>query len=143
MIKKTKNLSLLLPSTSLFIYMFVNKTYAATKELCSGDSSTFLGLPTWYKYLKPDFVDGRCELGAQFPEDLGKVGLALVEILLRLGGLVAVAFVIYGGFKYITSQGEPENTKNARATILNSVIGLIITIIATAVVSFIGSEFTK
>lgn len=143
MINKIRNLAIFSTSTSFLAFMLVNKAYAATKELCSGDSITFLKLPTWYKYLKPEFIDGKCELNASFPDDLGKIGLALVEILLRLGGLVAVAFVIYGGFKYITSQGEPENTKNARHTIINSVIGLMITIVATVSVSFIGKEFTK
>ena len=124
-------------------YMMVNKAVAATAQYCAKESSDFLGLPTWYKYLNPEFDGSKCELQANFPEDLGKIGLALVEILLRVGGMVAVAFVIYGGFKYITSQGEPDNTKNARQTILNAVIGLVIAILATAIVSFIGAEATK
>lgn len=121
----------------------LNHAYAATKDFCSEKSATFLDLPTWYKYLKPEFTNGNCELHMKFPEDISKVGLAIVEILLRLGGLVAVGFVIYGGFKYITSQGEPEKTKNGRQTIINAIIGLMITIIATIAVSFIGSEFIK
>jgi len=138
-------------STSLMLLMslMTNKAFAAAQELCSDKGSTFLGFPTWYKYLKPTFkaatdktVSG-CDLNAKMPEDLGKIGLALVEILLRLGGLIAVAFVVYGGFKYITSQGEPDKTKNARQTIVNSMIGLVISIIATAAVAFIGKEFIK
>lgn len=142
---------------SLSIFMMTNKALAASAALCTDKGSTFLGFPTWYKYLNPSFIEARdtvvgdkvlktvsqCNLNANFPEDLGKVGLAIVEILLRLGGLIAVAFVVYGGFKYITSQGEPDKTKNARQTIINSMIGLVISIIATAAVAFIGKEFIK
>lgn len=138
-----KKLSLLLSGTSIISFLMVKHAYAATDKLCSGTSTTFLEFPTWYKYLNPEFINGQCELRMNFPQDISKVGLAIAEILLRLGGLVAVGFVIYGGFMYITSQGEPEKTKNGRQTIINAVIGLVITIIATAAISFIGSEFIK
>jgi hypothetical protein len=118
-------------------------TAAASAENCSGNSSSFLGFPTWYKYLKPEFVNGECKLNATFPDDIGKVLLAAVEILLRFGGLIAIFLVVYGGFKYIISQGDSEKTKTARQTIVNSMIGLTITLMATLIVSFLGREFTK
>ena len=120
---------------------WVGRAFAASAEFCSGSGTTFLGFPTWYKYLDPQFVNGSCELNATFPDDFGKIGLAVVEILLRVGGMVAVGFVVYGGFKYITSQGEPDKTKNARQTIIGAVVGLIITTVATVAVAFIGREF--
>ena len=62
----------------------------------------------------------------------------MVEILLRIAGLVAVVYVVMGGFKYMTSQGEPENLKQAQGTIINALIGLVIAMLATAVVNVIG-----
>jgi hypothetical protein len=95
-------------------------------------------LPTWHKYLEHD---GKCQVtNFTFPDDLGAIILAIVEILLRIGTLAAVAFVIYGGFLYMTSQGEPDKAANARKTIINAVIGLVIAILATGVVSFIGGR---
>jgi len=101
-------------------------------------------LPVWYKYVDRS-VDssGRCDLNFNFPDDLGLVFLAIVEILLRLSSMVAVAFVIVGGFRFITTQGEPEGAKSARQTIINGVIGLVIAILATGVVAFIGGQLTK
>lgn len=128
------------------VFMSSN-VFAAASEFCGRSSSTFLGFPTWYKYLNPSFVaatsttPASCDLAFVFPDDLPKVGLAVIEILLRLGGLVAVGFVVYGGFSYITSQGEPEKTKSARNTIVNAVIGVAIATIATVAVAFIGKEF--
>lgn len=115
-------------------------------EDCGGN---FL-LPTWYKYLN---TDAECEIVGPLndPSDLdsgidwaaasGRVAIAVVEILIRISTLVAVGFVMYGGFRYITSQGEPENTKSARQTIQNAIIGLIVTLVATAVVAFITNTF--
>lgn len=101
---------------------------------CNGN---FL-LPTWHKYLDHD--DG-CRISEfNFPHDLTAVTLAVVEILLRIGVLAAVGFVIYGGFMYMTSQGEPDKAANARKTIVNAVAGLVIGLLATGVVSFIGGR---
>jgi hypothetical protein len=102
-----------------------------------------LFLPTWYKYLEgAQDETGRCEILLNFPNDIGRILLAVIEIMLRVGGLVAVAFVIYGGFRYITSQGEPDNTKSARQTITNAIIGLVITLVATATVAFFARTLT-
>lgn len=101
-------------------------------------------LPAWYKYIeRSQDSTGRCDLNFAFPDDIGLILLAVVEILLRIGALVAVAYVIYGGFMYMTSQGEPDKAKNAQQTITNAIIGLVIAIIATGVVAFIGGQLVK
>jgi hypothetical protein len=118
---------------------------AEVAESCS--SSMFLGLPSWYKYLDvgpkdndkcailgPNDSNGNFDWAAALP----LIILALVEILLRLSALVAIGFVVVGGVKFITSQGEPDGLKQARGTIINALIGLVIAVSATALVSFIG-----
>lgn len=112
---------------------------------CPAGDGALSFLPTWYKYLdgSPDISTGKCTVAFNYPDDIGRILLALTDILLRVGGLVAVCFVIYGGFHYITSQGHPEDTKSARQTIVNAMIGVVITTIATVVVSFVGREFIK
>lgn len=106
-------------------------TFAAR---CDG---SFL-LPTWHKYLDHD---SECRISEfSFPADLSSVAVGIVDILLRVGALVAVAYVIYGGFQYLTSQGEPDKAANARKTIINAVVGLVIAMIATGAVSFIGGQ---
>ena len=111
-------------------------------------NSSFFGIPTWYRYLgsKYDAVTEKCEVqfslmkGGKFNGgDILLVGLSIIDILIRIAALVAVGFVIYGGIRYITSQGSPDNTKEAQNTILHALIGLAIAVIATAVVAFLGN----
>lgn len=98
-------------------------------------------IPPWYKYLNlNEDSQGGCDVAFTFPNDLGSVLLALLEIILRVGAMVAVGFVIYGGFQYMLSQGEPDRTKNARTTIVNAVVGLVVTVLATAIVNFVGQR---
>jgi hypothetical protein len=100
-------------------------------------------IPSWYKYIEGNQTSNGCELTFNFPADIPQVLAAVVEIILRVGALVAVGFVIYGGFQYMLSQGEPDRTKNARNTIINAVIGLVIAIFATIIVNFVGGRLTS
>jgi hypothetical protein len=113
------------------------KTFAAVCD----PSQTFFGLPVWYKYIKVAPSKGACNFSSFTfwpPDNLLLVLLAILDMLLIIGGIVAVVFVIIGGVQYITSQGEPENTKHARGTIINSLIGLAITIVAASLVNWLG-----
>lgn len=104
------------------------------------------GVPTWYKYLPGETVSGECKLLGDFTQNkidsLLGIGLAITEILLFIAGFLAVVYVVYGGFRYVLSQGEPENTKIAKDAVLNAVIGLVIAVLASAIVRFIGASIT-
>ena len=109
----------------------------------SCQQSTFFGLPVWYKYIKNVTTNpnGSCDFNSfSFwpPDNLLLILLAVLDMLFIIGGIVAIVFVIIGGIQFVTSQGEPENIKHARGTILNAVIGLVITIIAASLVNWLG-----
>lgn len=113
---------------------------AKTAEECGGGK--LLGIiPRWYEYLP---FDDACNLNISFsdnPESLWGIGFAIIEILLRVGGIVAFCFIIYGGFLFVTSQGEPEGIKKARTTVFNAIIGVVISILASTIVIFIAGKF--
>jgi hypothetical protein len=111
----------------------------------------FFGLPTWYKYLDGVNVDTYnpvdntitklCSPHLNGIEDIWLVALAVIDIVLRIVGLLAVAWVIWGGLQYLTSQGEPDRTKNAKDTILNALIGLVICMLSVTLINFLGNQF--
>lgn len=119
-------------------------TQAATQASCDMQKTQkFLGvLPTWYEYLTytPSPVTGQCEIqvGPGLSGGYWLIGLAVIDILVHLAGFVAVVMVIYGAVRFIISQGEPENTKVARETIVNALIGIVIVLIAIPALRFIG-----
>ena len=109
----------------------------------------FFSFPTWYKYLevRHSGITDKCEVnfdlmkGGKFNgADILLVGLSVIDILVRLTALVSVIFVVYGGLKYITSQGSPEGTGKAKDTILHALLGMAIAIVAAAFVSFVGNR---
>ena len=54
----------------------------------------------------------------------------IVNILLFILGIIAVIMIIIGGLRYTTSGGDSGQTKSAKDTILYSVVGLIVAILA-------------
>lgn len=123
---------------------------AVSQGDCDADKAKpLLGIiPRWYKYLpySPSSVPGvnHCEIqitligkGAN-PQSLLLILLGFIDMLLRVAGIVAVVFVMYGGFRYVTSQGEPENTSAALRTIINALIGVGIAVVASVVVAFVA-----
>lgn len=115
-------------------------------------SGSFLGLPTWYKYLDigPKGNDKCAVIGPVDSNDRldwtlagPRIGLAIADIMIRLSGIITVAFIIYGGVQYVISEGDPEKAKKARGTIFNSLIGLVVVLVSTAIVTLIGNTLTK
>jgi len=59
---------------------------------------------------------------------------AIQKILLPLVGLVSVAFIIIGGFQYITSGGNEEQAEAGKKTLTNAIIGLVVVILSYIIV---------
>lgn len=68
---------------------------------------------------------------------------AIINVVIGVIGFVAVAFIIFGGFQYTTSAGDPGKVKKAKDTILYGIIGLIVAMLAYAIVNFILSSVFK
>lgn len=68
--------------------------------------------------------------------DLVDITINFVKWALGFLGLVAVIFIIIGGYMYMTSGGNEEKTEKAKQYIKNAVIGLIIVLLSWAIAYF-------
>jgi hypothetical protein len=60
-----------------------------------------------------------------------------INILLWVAGIASVIVIIVGGIMFIVSGGDENTTKRARSAILYAIIGLVITLLAFAIVNFV------
>jgi ABC-type Fe3+ transport system permease subunit len=113
-----------------------------TKFAASCTGGNFLFFPHWYKYLDgvTDPTTHACSPALNSVSDIWLIVAAIIEILLRVAGIMAVVFVVYGGFQYVTSQAEPDALMKARRTIINALVGLILAIISATIVNFIAGS---
>lgn len=61
----------------------------------------------------------------------------VVNILLFVLGAIAVIMIVVGGIKYTTSNGNPEQIKSAKNTIMYAVVGVVVALLAYAIVNFV------
>ena len=66
---------------------------------------------------------------------------AIVNMLLFLLGAIAVIMIVIGGIRYTTSNGDSGNIKSAKDTILYAAVGLVVAILAYAIVNFVIGAF--
>ena len=115
--------------------------FASSSSSCN---NSFFFLPNWWEFLpnqpQPSSnLATNCVVMFKFPNDIWAVGLAILDMLLRIGGFAAVVSIIIAGVQYITAVGTPEKGASARRRLTNSLIGLAIILIASGVVAFIGN----
>lgn len=97
-----------------------------------------LGLPTWHRGL----TDTECNIippNEAQPDGLSsfiwKIVLNVIEMGLFIVIYIAVFFIIFGGFQFLTGGSSPAQVEKARKTILNAVIGLVISIGSIGIVN--------
>jgi hypothetical protein len=78
--------------------------------------------------------------GNGVPDNLMGSGGAVTNIIngvLYVVGILAVVMVIIGGVKYTTSGGDQQAVTSTKNTILYGIVGLVIAILAYAIVNFV------
>ena len=59
---------------------------------------------------------------------------SVIDGLFALAGVAAVIYLIWAGAQYILAAGTPEKSKQARAALINAVIGVVIVVSAYAII---------
>src|SRR3989344_465021 len=68
--------------------------------------------------------------------------MKIINIALAVAGLIAVLFLIIGGFRYITSAGNEETAEQAKKIITNAIIGIVVIILSFVIVHVISNALT-
>lgn len=66
----------------------------------------------------------------------GAVGVAL-NIVFGVTASIAILMIVIAGFRYIIAKGDPQDMATARNTIIYSLVGLLITVAAYGLVTFV------
>ena len=69
-------------------------------------------------------------------DDIRVVIANIVRYLLTFVGLIAVIFILWAGYLWMVSGGDPTKVGQAKKTLINATIGLAIVILAFAIVTF-------
>lgn len=78
---------------------------------------------------------------AQQPTSLPDQFKNIVNIALYIIGAVSVLMLIYGGIRYTVSGGDTAAVTAAKNTILYAIIGIVVALLAYAIVNFVIGRF--
>jgi hypothetical protein len=67
----------------------------------------------------------------------------VINTMLYVLAIIAVIMIVIGGIRYTTSNGDSSQLKSAKDTILYAVVGLVVAIMAFAIVNFVITNVAK
>ena len=73
--------------------------------------------------------------------DLPSIAKTVVNTMLFIVGILAVIMIIFSGIRYITAHGDKGQVESAKNTLIYSIVGLVIAIIAYALVTWVTGLF--
>ncbi len=117
---------------------FLPATRAAADDLCGTQASTGVQLqedPQSHICL-PAPSNSNGIAGAR---SVNELILRVINVLLAIAAVIAVLYLVIGGYRYVTSAGSEKAAGEARKIITNAIIGLIVIILAYAIVSIVNN----
>lgn len=75
--------------------------------------------------------------------ELQSAVISIINAVVGVLALVCVIVIIIGGVNYMTSSGDAGKVKKAKDTILYGVIGLVVCVLAFAIVNFVIANILK
>ena len=70
------------------------------------------------------------------PAGVGDFVQSLVSMIMLMVGIIAVVMIVVGAIQYTMSQGDAGKVKKAKDTIMYGIIGLVVALLAFAIVRF-------
>jgi hypothetical protein len=74
------------------------------------------------------------------PTDPTDLVLKILEIAVGVAGGIALLSVLFGGFKVLTSGGNPDGIKDGKEMITNAIAGLVLILFSVAILNIIGFD---
>lgn len=68
---------------------------------------------------------------------------AVVNVVLSFVGIIAVCVMIYGGFLYMTSNGDSGKAQKAKNVILYGLVGMIVALLAYTIIIFVSRSISS
>ncbi|MEO7904848.1 MAG: hypothetical protein ABIR91_03585 [Candidatus Saccharimonadales bacterium] len=67
----------------------------------------------------------------------------ITNVLLFIIGAISVIMLIIGGIRYVVSAGDSSAVTGAKNTILYAIVGIVVALLAYALVNFVLTSFAK
>ncbi len=73
--------------------------------------------------------------------DLFEITYRVVNYLIGMAGFVAIFYIVWGGLQMLMSAGNTTRVQEAKSTVWNAVLGLVLTLLAYLIIGYVVSLF--
>lgn len=88
-----------------------------------------------------EIKEGYKQAGGSDSDSLPDIVGTVVSTMLFIVGVLAVIMIIYSGIRYITAHGDKGQVESAKNTLIYSIVGLVVAIVAYAIVNWVLDIF--
>lgn len=123
------------------------------RKLASLILGLFIGLTICAGIMAPvsaanEFNKQACSNGTITPEQKQALGcnesttapsvvVNIIKVVISILGIVAIVVIVFAGVRFATSSGDPALAKQARDMMVYAIIGLVVALLAFAIVVFV------
>jgi len=86
-------------------------------------------------------ISGPLVVGGKTDFKLADIVSEIVKFLIPLGGVILLFVMIWGGYDFMMSRGNPEKMKSAQAKITTGIIGFVLLVFAYVIAKLIATIF--
>jgi len=115
----------------IIIYSLMTLTILAIPNIIHAQQRSFQDILT-QGLIRPPAANGIYEIS-----DIYLLLAAILRLLFSFSAIIAVIYIIIGGYNYVMAYGNPETAQKGKQTLLWAIIGLIVSIAAFTLVQFV------
>lgn len=91
---------------------------------------------------KPEQFPPAANLGLKEYKTAGSIATPIFNAVLGITGVIALAIMIYGGFRWMTAAGNEDTISEAKRILTAGTIGLVVILLSWSIVYFIVNSIT-
>ncbi|OGL36441.1 hypothetical protein A3F38_02125 [Candidatus Saccharibacteria bacterium RIFCSPHIGHO2_12_FULL_48_21] len=89
-----------------------------------------------------DNVSGSTDSPDQATTNINDTINKFINIFTAIVGVIAVVMIVVGGYRYVTSGGQPDKIAGAKNAIIYAIVGIIIAVLAQVISQFVLEKTT-
>lgn len=119
----------------IFLFLFIASMFLPTVSLAQGNAPR----PIFTSSAKPtiDVLPDLINLSGQRFDSPQQIFSFVVRTLALIAGIAAFFAFLYGGYKYITSGGDPAAADQGKKILVAAIVGMFIVALSSVVIQFI------
>ena len=94
-----------------------------------------------YADAKTQIQRGLKAAGGDTKDTSGTLITKVINVMLFIIGVLSVIMIVYGGILYVISAGDSGRVSKAKNTIMYAIVGLVVALLAYAIVNFVITRF--